>query len=44
MIAGQFHIAQINVAEGAARLDHLRTHGPGAYAFTFKQRFPPTTG
>jgi hypothetical protein len=22
------------------RLDHLRAHGPSAYAFTFKQRYP----
>jgi hypothetical protein len=28
------------VAEAMARLAHLRTHGPSAYAFTFKQRFP----
>ena len=29
------------LAEAEARLDHLRTHGPTAYAFTFKHRFPP---
>ncbi len=29
------------VDEGEERLDHLRAHGPTAYAFTFKQRFPP---
>jgi Domain of unknown function (DUF3291) len=27
--------------EGLARLDHLRAHGPGATAFSFKQRFAP---
>jgi hypothetical protein len=25
------------VAEGKARLDHLRAHGPAAFAFTFQQ-------
>ncbi len=28
-------------AEGRARLEHLRRHGPNALAFTFKERFPP---
>ena len=28
------------VDEGEERLDYLRAHGPTAYAFTFKQRFP----
>ncbi|MFI1581687.1 DUF3291 domain-containing protein [Embleya sp. NPDC020630] len=28
------------VAEGKARLDHLREHGPTPYAFTFRNRFP----
>ena len=27
-------------AEGLARLDRLRLHGPSAHAFSFKQRFP----
>ncbi|MFF7245571.1 DUF3291 domain-containing protein [Embleya sp. NPDC008237] len=27
-------------AEGRIRLDHLREHGPTAYAFTFRNRFP----
>ena len=29
------------VEEGEERLDYLRAHGPTAYAFTFKQRYPP---
>jgi hypothetical protein len=29
------------IAEGKARLEHLRQHGPGPHAFTLKQRFPP---
>jgi hypothetical protein len=29
------------VAEGVARLEHLRAHGPTAVAFTFHQVFPP---
>jgi hypothetical protein len=29
------------VPEACQRLDHLREHGPTAYAFTFKHRFPP---
>jgi hypothetical protein len=29
------------VDEGIARLDHLRTHGPTAFAFTFRTRFGP---
>jgi hypothetical protein len=28
------------VEEGLARLAHLDRHGPGAHAFTFKERFP----
>jgi hypothetical protein len=28
------------VAEALERLAHLRAHGPGSYAFTFKQRYP----
>ncbi len=28
------------VAEGKARIEHLRRHGPGPHAFTFKARFP----
>ncbi len=27
-------------AEAKARIDHMRRHGPGPYAFTFKARFP----
>jgi len=27
------------VAEAEARLEHLRSHGPTAHAFTFRQRF-----
>jgi hypothetical protein len=27
--------------DGKARLLHLRAHGPGAFAFSFKQRFAP---
>jgi hypothetical protein len=34
------HIPTLEEAE--ARLTHLRTHGPTAHAFTFKQRFAPT--
>lgn len=30
-----------DVEEGLARLGHLRAHGATAYAFTFKQAFPP---
>ena len=26
---------------GVARLDHLRTHGPTAHAFTFREQFDP---
>ncbi|MGC0421207.1 DUF3291 domain-containing protein [Embleya sp. AB8] len=33
-----------SVAEGRQRLDHLREHGPTAYAFTFRTRFPAPTG
>jgi len=29
------------VCEGLARLSHLEAHGPGPYAFTFKDKFPP---
>jgi Domain of unknown function (DUF3291) len=29
-----------DVAEAIDRLEHLRAHGPGERAFTFKQRFP----
>jgi hypothetical protein len=29
------------VAEGMARLERLRTHGPGPEAFTFRAAFPP---
>lgn len=29
------------VAEAIERLTHLRTHGPSAHAFTFKNAFPP---
>ena len=29
-----------SVEEAMARLDHLRAHGPTAYAFTFKERYP----
>jgi hypothetical protein len=29
------------LADGRARLEHLRRHGPTAYAFTFRHRFPP---
>jgi hypothetical protein len=32
------------VAEAETRLEHLREHGPSAFAFTFKQRFPPPAG
>lgn len=28
------------VAEAEERLRHLRAHGPTAFAFTFRQRFP----
>ena len=28
------------VAEGKPRIEHLRRHGPGPHAFTFKARFP----
>lgn len=28
------------VAEAEERLEHLRTHGPTAHAFTFRERFP----
>ena len=28
------------IAEGKARIEHLRRHGPGSHAFTFKVRFP----
>lgn len=30
------------VAEARERLEHLRAHGPTAFAFTLKQPFPPT--
>jgi hypothetical protein len=33
------HIPTID--EGVARLDHLRTNGPGPNAFTFRRPFPP---
>ncbi|MEE8172133.1 MAG: DUF3291 domain-containing protein [Alphaproteobacteria bacterium] len=36
-----FHIAQIIVGDGVARLDHLRRHGPSAHAFTYKERCSP---
>lgn len=29
-----------SVAEAEERLEHLRAHGPTAYAFTFRRRFP----
>ena len=29
------------IGDARRRLDHLRAHGPAAYAFTFKRRFPP---
>jgi len=29
------------VEEAEERLDHLRAHGPTAYTFGFRQRFPP---
>lgn len=29
------------VAQGLARLSHLRDHGPTTHAFTFKERFAP---
>ena len=29
------------IDDARLRLDHLRAHGPTAYAFTFKRRFPP---
>jgi hypothetical protein len=28
------------IDDARLRLDHLRAHGPSAYAFTFKRRFP----
>lgn len=31
-------------AEAVERLEHLRRHGPTAYAFTFRQRFDAGTG
>jgi hypothetical protein len=30
-----------SVAEAEERLEHLRSHGPTPYAFTFRQRFMP---
>ena len=30
-----------SIEEGVERLDHLRTHGPTAHAFTFGQSFSP---
>jgi hypothetical protein len=30
-----------SVAEADERLDYLRAHGPSAYAFGFKSRYPP---
>ena len=33
-----------SVEEADERLDHLRAHGPSAYAFTFKQRFEAPAG
>lgn len=33
-----------SVEEADERLDHLRSHGPTAEAFTLKQRFPPPLG
>jgi hypothetical protein len=33
-----------SVDEAKARLDHLRTHGPTAHAFTFRETFPPPAG
>jgi hypothetical protein len=35
------HDHQPGVHEAHQRLDHLRTHGPSAHAFTFKAAFPP---
>jgi hypothetical protein len=32
---------QPSVAEAVERLEHLRQHGPTAYAFTFRQMMPP---
>jgi len=32
---------QPTVVEAKERLDHLTAHGPTAYAFTFRQHFPP---
>lgn len=32
------------VSEAAARLEHLRSHGPTAHAFTFGHSFPPPAG
>ena len=32
------------VEEGLARLEHLRSHGPSAHAFTFKERFAAPDG
>ncbi len=32
------------VAEAEDRLEHLREHGPSAYAFTFSRRFDPDSG
>jgi Domain of unknown function (DUF3291) len=32
------------VAEAEERLEHLRAHGPTAFAFTFRQRFPAPDG
>lgn len=32
---------QPTIEEARERIDHLRTHGPTPYAFTFKQRFTP---
>jgi heme-degrading monooxygenase HmoA len=29
------------VAEAVERLDHLQRHGPSAYAFTFRELYPP---
>ena len=34
--AGEFP----TVEDGKARLEHLKEHGPSAYAFTFKEPFP----
>ncbi len=33
-----------SVAEALARLDHLKQRGPTAYAFTFREPFPPPQG